>query len=90
MPTRSRLTAVTAVALVTASIAAAAPPPEYEQAKQRLVADGRAIAALVRAGDAEAVVGRFTPTLARDVPLTQVESVLAQDPRRGAHRRANA
>ena len=78
MPTRSRLTAVTAVALVTASIAAAAPPPEYEQAKQRLVADGRAIAALVRAGDAEAVVGRFTPTLARDVPLTQVESVLAK------------
>ncbi len=75
---RSRsLLAAAAIVLLAASIAAAA-PPEYEQAKQRIVEDGRAVAALVRAGDAEAIFGRFAPALAREVPLTEVERVLEQ------------
>ena len=41
-------------------------------------AEGRAIAALVVAGDADALVERFTPALARQLPRATVEQALEQ------------
>jgi murein DD-endopeptidase MepM/ murein hydrolase activator NlpD len=55
---------------------AAAAPPAYQLAQQPILVEGRAVAALVRAGDAESVYSRFTPDLAQAVPLAQVQQVL--------------
>jgi len=74
--------AAAASALVAVGVAAAA-PSAYELSQQRITVEGRGVAALVRAGDAERIHRRFTPELARAVPLAQVAQVLNQT-RRGA------
>lgn len=72
-----RWIATAAVAsLLTAVGVAAAAPPAYELSQQRIVVEGRQVAALVQAGDAESIYGQFTPELARAVPLAQVQQVL--------------
>jgi len=77
---RHRLVATAAAfgVLVSIGVAAAATPPAYEQSKQRIVVEGRAIASLVKAGDAERIFERFTPGLAQAVPLAEVERILAE------------
>jgi len=72
--------AIVAGAIGAVGIAAAA-PPAYKLAQHRILSEGRAIAALARAGDAERIHARFTPALARAVPLAQVERVLADTTR---------
>ncbi len=64
--------AFAASVLVAVGMAAAA-PPAYELSRQRIVVEGRAVAALVRAGDAESIYGRFTPELARGWPVSFAE-----------------
>ena len=53
-----------------------AAPPAYESARATLALDGRAVARLVRDGDADALFARFSPDLARAVPKTTVDQVL--------------
>lgn len=72
------LVAGAAVSLLVAVGTAAAVPPVYERSQQRILVDGRAVAALVRAGDAEGLFGHFTPGLAQAVPLTKVERILGK------------
>jgi hypothetical protein len=57
---------------------ASAARPGYDAAVEALRADGRAVAALVAAGDADAILARFTPRLPREVPRADVEQVLSQ------------
>ena len=73
----SRLAVSVVVGVLGAVAVAAASPPAYEQSQQRILVEGRAVAALARAGDANGIYGRFTPELAREVPLADVERVLA-------------
>ena len=70
------LAAGVAASIFVAVGVASAAPPAYELSQQRIVVEGRAITALVRAGDADGIFARFTPELARAVPLAQVERVL--------------
>ncbi len=74
----SRMPALAAavVAALVGIVAAAAAPPGYVQSQRRIAVEGRALASLVRAGDAEAVFERFSPELARSVPLAEVRRVL--------------
>jgi hypothetical protein len=58
--------------------AAGAGPPGYEAARADIAREGRAVAELVRARDAEALFARFSPEAAARVPKSEVESVLAQ------------
>jgi len=73
-----RLATVAAVSALVAVGVAAAAPPAYERSQQRILVDGRAVAALVRAGDADGLFERFTPGLARAVPLSEVERILGE------------
>ncbi len=75
------LTATIAASVVVLVGIAAAAPPGYGLSQQRVLTEGRAIGALVRAGDAESIHKRFTPALARAVPLAEVERVLADTTR---------
>ena len=74
----SRLAVSIAAALLVAVGIAAAAPPAYELSQQRIVVEGRAIAALARAGDADSIYARFSPEAARSVPLSEVERVLGE------------
>ncbi len=74
----SRLAGVVAVSTLVAVGVAAAAPPGYEQSQQRIRVEGRAVAALVRAGESESLFGRFTPELAEAVPFAQVRRILAE------------
>jgi hypothetical protein len=65
--------AVCAVAVGSAQAA----HPGYDSLRDSLLAQGRAVDALVAAGDADAVVARFTPELAGRVTKADVEHVLA-------------
>jgi hypothetical protein len=74
----SRLALAIAAGILGAVGIAAAAPPACELSRQRIVVEGRAIAALARAGDADSIYGRFTPELAQEVPLAEVQRVLAE------------
>jgi len=76
-PFRVLAAAAAAGALVAVGGAATA-PPGYELSKQRVVAEGRAVALLVRAGDAESIFARFTPELAKALPLAAVRQELVE------------
>ncbi len=71
------LAAAVAASVLGAVGVAAAAPPAYELSSRRIAADGRAIVALVQAGDAAAISERFTPELSKAVPLAEVQRVLA-------------
>ena len=51
-------------------------PPGYDAASTAILREGQAVAELVRAGDADALVSRFSPQLAQAVPKATVEQVL--------------
>ena len=72
------LAAVAAAVALVAVGGAATAPPGYELSQQRIVVEGRAVAALVRAGDAESIFARFTPELARALPLAAVRQELVE------------
>jgi Peptidase family M23 len=65
-----------ALALLGASAAEAATPPGYRSAHGATLKAGRGVAALVLARDASALHARFSPRLARTVPLAEVQRVL--------------
>jgi murein DD-endopeptidase MepM/ murein hydrolase activator NlpD len=75
----ARVLAATALALLVGagpSAAEAAKPPGYAQAGADTLRQGRAVLALVRAGDVDAIYARFSPQLARAVSRAEVERVL--------------
>lgn len=49
--------------------------PRQEAQQSHLVGQGRAIAELIRKGDAEAIFARFTPEMAKAVPLAALKQV---------------
>lgn len=55
-----------------------AAPPGYTAARAAIVAEGRKVAALIAAGDADSLFARFTPQFARMVPKESVQQVLEQ------------
>ena len=77
----SRLVVIALAGLLGTGLAASAgagagAPPRYVAARDDVAKDGRAIAALVRAGKGKAIVARFSPELARAVPRATVDDVL--------------
>ncbi len=77
----SRLVVIALAGLLGTGLAASAgagagAPPRYVAARDDVAKDGRAIAALVRAGNGKAIVARFSPELARAVPRATVDDVL--------------
>jgi murein DD-endopeptidase MepM/ murein hydrolase activator NlpD len=74
--TRLLATAAAVLAALAGIGAATAAPPGYERSEQRLLAESRAVAALVRAEEAERLVERFTPQLAAALPLARVRQLL--------------
>lgn len=71
------LAAAVAAGTVGALGVAAAAPPAYELSQQRILVQGRAVAALVRDGDAKRIHARFTPQFAKVLPLPEMERFLA-------------
>ena len=63
-----------------------AAPPAYESARATLALDGRAVARLVRDGDADALFARVSPDLARAVPKDNGRPRAPRHPRDGADR----
>ena len=72
------IAAATATGGATPGVAAPSISPAYVSARADVQRDGRAVAALVRAGDAPAIFARFSPALARAVPLPTVKHVLRE------------
>jgi hypothetical protein len=58
--------------------AVAVVPPGYAEARAATLREGRAVADLVRAGDADALWERFTPELAAEVTEDDVRQTLAE------------
>jgi hypothetical protein len=73
VPLRLLAAAVCAVAVGSAQAA----HPGYDGLRDSLLAQGREVDGLVTAGDADRLVARFTPELARRVSKIEVERVLA-------------
>jgi murein DD-endopeptidase MepM/ murein hydrolase activator NlpD len=73
----SRAAAALAIAAAAGS-AAGGTAPGYALAREAALREGRAVAALVRAGDVAALHARFSARLAAAVPPAEVERVLAE------------
>ena len=63
-------------ALAVTAGAGATGPPGYAAARETVMREGRTVAALVRSGNGEAIVARFSPGLKAAVPRATVDDVL--------------